>query len=271
MRMSYTFQKFLLSILILAGIFLYGCAPAVTISNLQNRKSAIPEETPFQPIAQDSTPKNQITATQVIQALPGEYQSLKIDGVAAIAEYLRGRQAWVWKDKKGSIRRLLDPLSGHLLVRTQAVKDRLAYEIDYAFKWEVNLVNYDIYPTHAPFGLAYIKLLKNKYPVMFSQANDQTGIVFRIIKLQAGNLPNTNEIVTLMDAGNEKERYFLNPSYLAGSNEFVLTMGLSTDFLIRKGAINTYTEEMLNFCLSPLIPANRTGAWGIEVYKHTIK
>lgn len=229
------------------------------------------EITPFLPKAQSTATNVPLNLTTVIPQLPEVLRELKIDGQKVTAEFSPQLNTWIWKDKKGSIRRLLDPLSGHLLVRTAIPKDHLAFEIDYAFKWEVNLVNYDIYPTHAPFGSAYIKLLKNKYPEILSQTNDHTGIVFRILLLKANELPKNTPMVTLLDVGTQRERFFLPPFYLSGSNEYVFSMGLTTDFLNRKGAINTYTEEMLNYCLSPVPVENPSGVWGIEVYKHTIK
>jgi hypothetical protein len=178
---------------------------------------------------------------------------------------------WIWRDKKDNIRRLLDPLTRHLLARTSVADDRLTYDIDYVFRWEVNLVNYDFYTAHAPFGTAYIKLLKSKYPAVFSEADEKTGIVFRILQASSSEVPISSQITTLLDGGTETERFFIKPVYLPSTNEYVLTMGLKIDFLTRKGAINSYTEEMLNHCASSMYPSNPSGSWGIEVYKHTIK
>jgi hypothetical protein len=261
--------EFLLFILI--SLFICSCQPFQRDLNLHGQNTATNEVTPFQSNPQATATIGPVKSTPVTPSLPVAYQDLKIDGIKATSEFEPQLKTWIWKDKKGNIRRLLDPFSEHLLVRTYIPEDRLAYEIDYAFKWEVNLVNYDIYPTHAPFGSAYVKLLKNKYPGILSQANDQTGIVFRILQAKSNDLPGNIPVITLLDVGMEKERFFLKPTYLSSTNEYVLAMGLSTDFLTRKGAINTYTEEMLNNCFNPEPSANPTGAWGIEVYKHTIK
>lgn len=194
-----------------------------------------------------------------------------MDGRTSDAEFDPALSAWIWRDKKGGIRRVLDAQSGHLLARTIIDNDRLAYEIDLSFKWEVNLVNYQYYPTHAPLGTAYINLLKLKHPNVISQANDQTGIIFRILQTTGEDLPISTRPVTQLDAGTEKERFFLKPVYLPASNAYLFVMGLKTDFLTRKGAINTYTDEMLNYCISPSNLQSPTGSWGIEVYKHAIK
>ncbi len=219
--------------------------------------------TPFTPIFPTFTPSP--------PPLPINFVGLKIDGRQSSAEYYQELNTWLWKDKKGIIRRVLDPLSGHLLARTSIGNDRLTYEIDYAFKWEVNLVNYQYYPTHAPLGTAYINLLKLKHPDVFSQANGQTGIIFRILQNEIDELPSSIQPVSFLDEGTENERFFLKPAYLPASNEYLFVMGLKTDFLTRKGAINTYTEEMLNYCISPMKPEMPSGSWGIEVYKHSIK
>lgn len=203
--------------------------------------------------------------------LADNLKELKIDGRISIAEFDPIMSSWVWRDKKGAIRRILDPLSGHILARTSIANDMLTYDIDYLFKWEVNLVNYQYYPTHAPLGTAYINLLKLKHPDMFAQTNNQTGIILRILQTGINELPSSIQPVTLLDKGTEKERFFLKPIYLFASNQFMFVMGLKTDFLTRKGAINTYTEEMLNYCIIPNEQINPSGSWGLEVYKHTIK
>jgi hypothetical protein len=253
------------------GLFICSCQPTQKEISLQVKKTDIYEVTPFQPNLQATATNDLVSTTPDSPSLPVAYQDLKIDGYKTTVEFSPELNTWIWKDKKGNIRRLLDLFSGHLLARTYIPEDRLAYEIDYAFKWEVNLVNYDIYSTHAPFGSAYIKLLKNKYPEILSLASDQTGIVFRILQIKVNELPSNAQVITLLDAGTERERFFLKPIYLSSSNEYILSMGLANDFLTRKGAINTYTEEMLNYCFNAELSANSTGAWGIEVYKHTIK
>jgi len=228
------------------------------------------QTTPFQPLP-TSTPPPTATPQPTLQPLPEKFAEVKIDGIKAAAEFDAGLKTWVWKDKKGVIRRLVDPLSGHLLVRTYVAHDRLTYEVDSAFKWEVNLVNYSYYPTHAPFGIAYVKMLKSKFPELFAQANEQTGIIFRILQINWDEMPTSTQPSIRLDAGTEKERFFLRPVYLPATNEYVLTLGLKTDFLTQKGAINTYSEEMLNYCPNAEIPANPSGVWGLEVYKHPIK
>lgn len=228
--------------------------------------------TPFLP-AVTLTPTNTDLPMLFSSPTPpqGELADLKIDGRISLPEFDIALGTWIWRDKKGTIRRVLDPLSGHVLVRTSIGNDRLAYEIDYSFKWEVNLVNYQYYPTHAPLGTAYTNLLKLKYPEVFTQANGQTGIIFRILQTSVDEVPSSTQPVTLLDEGTERERFFLKPAYLPSSNEYLFVMGLKTDFLTRKGAINTYTEEMLNYCINPNEPGNPSGSWGIEVYKHAIK
>jgi hypothetical protein len=206
-----------------------------------------------------------------IPALPADITLQKIDGVLTAAEFHPGMNTWTWKDKKGAVRRLVDPLTGHLLVRTSAADDRLTYDIDLAFKWEVNLVNYQTRSAHAPFGSAYIHLLQAKFPAEFAQAGSDTGITFRILQASAQEIADPSAIITILDSGTEKERFFLKPTHLPATNEYVLSMGMRTDFLTRMGAINTYTDEMLNYCLASTYPPNPSGAWGIEVYKHTIK
>ncbi len=258
--------------ILLFGFLCNSCRPT-TLESLNGTQGAsslkvttLPAEntpTPFTPIFPTHTPSP--------PSLPNNMLGLKIDGQQSIAEYYPELNVWIWKDKKGVFRRLFDPLSGHVLVRTSIGNDRLTYEIDYAFKWEVNLVNYQYYPTHAPLGTAYINLLKLKHPEVFSQANGQTGIIFRILQIGVDELPSSTQPVTLLDEGTEKERFFLKPTYLPASNEYLFVMGLKTDFLTRKGAINTYTEELLSYCISPNEQGNPSGSWGIEVYKHAIK
>lgn len=240
-------------------------------STLSLPNKALPlAETPFQPLSTaTSIPTTIFSPTPI--PLPEEVARQKIDGIETSPEYDAGLNNWVWRDKKGIIRRVLDSLSSHVLARTSNGNERLTYEIDYKFKWEVNLVNYQYYPTHAPFGTAYINLLKLKHPELFAQAHDQTGIIFRILQTELSELPSFIHPTTVLDEGTEKERFFLSPTYLPASNEYLFVMGLKTDFLTRKGAINTYTEEMLNYCISPINQGNPSGSWGIEVYKHAIK
>lgn len=222
-------------------------------------------------IAYDETISPAPTFAPNIPSIPPEFATLKIDGIKTTAEFDAGLNTWIWKDKKGTIRRVLDPLTQHLLARTTVVDDRLTYEIDYAFRWEVNLVNYENYSTHAPFGRAYIKLLKSKFPAIFSDADENTGIVFRIIQSSLNDLPATAQINSLLDKVNDHERLFLKPVYSAATDEYILNLILQTDYRTHKGSINTYTDEMLNYCTNNSYPDNPSGSWGIEVYKHTIK
>lgn len=266
------YSQFLLGFALLFGFLCNSCHPT-TLESLNGTQgvsslkvTSVPPDntpTPFTPIFPTYTPSP--------PSLPSKFLGLKIDGQQSTAEYYPELNAWIWKDKKGVFRRLFDPLSGHVLVRTSIGNDRLTYEIDYAFKWEVNLVNYLYYPTHAPLGSAYINLLKLKHPEIFSRANDQTGIIFRILQTGVDELSSSTQPVTLLDEGTERERFFLKPAYLPASNEYLFVMGLKADFLTRKGAINTYTEEMLSYCITPNEQINPSGSWGIEVYKHAIK
>ena len=178
---------------------------------------------------------------------------------------------WVWQNKKKEIRRLLDPLTNHLLSRTSVAFDRLTFDIDQTFKWEVNLVNYVNYGAHAPFGSDYIQLLKFKYPQSFSQPDENTGIVFRIIQGSLQDIPDSSRVSYSTDIGTEKECNFLRPVFIPETNEYLFYLFLRTDFLTKKGAINTYTDWMLNYCLNPEYPQNSSGSWGIELYKHPIK
>jgi hypothetical protein len=264
----------------LAGIsILFTFISFLFLTSCNNKSSSVfvITETPFLPESTQTLKTNNETTTPIptfsanIPSIPPEFNSLKIDGITTTAEFDAGLNTWIWKDKKGAIRRVLDPLTQHLLARTTVVDDRLTYDIDYAFRWEVNLVNYDNYSSHAPFGSAYIKLLKSKYPAIFADADENTGIVFRIIQSSPNDLPAAAQINAVLDKGNDQERFFLKPAYIAATDEYILTLFLKTDFLTRKGAINTYTDELLNYCVSNTYPDNPSGSWGIEVYKHAIK
>ena len=219
------------------------------------------------------TPQSTLTPipTPTILPLPPELVNLKIDGIKTNAEMDPRLNTWVWRDKKGLIRRTLDPLTNHLMARTSVADDRLTYDIDFAFKWEVNLVNYANYGAHAPFGSAYIQLLKFKYPQSFSQADQNTGIVFRIIQGSLPDIPDSSRVSYSTDIGVEEERTFLKPIFIPETNEFLFYFFLRTDYLTKKGAINTYTDWMLNYSLNSEYPQNPSGSWGIEIYKHPIK
>jgi hypothetical protein len=206
-----------------------------------------------------------------VQPLPTDLAELKIDGIKTNAEFDPSLKNWVWRNKKGEIRRLLDPLTNHLLARTSVAFDRLTYDIDLAFKWEVNLVNYANYGAHASFGSAYIQLLKLKYPQSFSRADENTGIVFRIIQGSLQDLADPSPVNYSADISTEKERVFLKPTFSPATNEYIFTLILQTDLEARPGAINTYTDWMLNFCLTQEYPQNPSGSWGVAVYKHIIK
>jgi hypothetical protein len=209
--------------------------------------------------------------TETVQPLPDDLAQQKIDGLKITTEYDPRLKTWVWKNKKEEIRRLLEPLNNHLLARTSVEFDRLTYDIDLAFKWEVNLVNYANYGAHAPFGIAYIQLLKLKYPELIPQADENTGIVFRILQGSLQDIADPSQVSYSADMGTEEERAFLKPVYSPATNEYILTLFLLTDLETRPGAINTYTDWMLNFCLTPQYPQNPTGSWGVAVYKHIIK
>jgi hypothetical protein len=209
--------------------------------------------------------------TATIQPLPANLAELKIDGIQTTAEYDAHIKTWVWKNKKGETRRILDPLTNHIFARTSVAFDRLTYDIDLALKWEVNLVNYANYGAHAPFGTAYIQLLKLKYPQSLSQADENTGIVFRIIQGSLQDIPDPSLVIYSADIGTDKERAFLKPVFSPTTNETIFTLYMQTDVETRPGAINIYTDWMLNFCLTPEYPQNPTGSWGVAVYKHIIK
>ena len=219
------------------------------------------------------TPDSTMTPipTPTIHSLPPELVFLKIDGVKTNAEMDPRLQTWVWLNKKKEIRRLLDPLTNHLLARTSVAYDRLTFDIDLVFKWEVNLVNYVNYGAHAPFGPTYIKLLKFKYPQSFSQADENTGIVFRIIQGSLQDIQDPSLVSYSADIDTEKERAFLKPVFIPETNEVLFYLFLQTDYLTKKGALNTYTDWMLNYSLNSEYPQNPSGSWGIELYKHPIK
>ncbi len=221
--------------------------------------------------SQSPGPTLTLIPTATIPSLPPDIAILKIDGVDTTAELEPGSQLWVWRDKKGLIRRLLDPLTNHVLARTSSINDRLTYDIDLAFKWEVNLVNYVNYGAHAPFGSAYIQLLRSKYPLSFSLADENTGIVFRIIQGSLQKLQDRSILSTSLELGTEQEMTFLKPIFVPATNEYIFTLLLQTDYLTKKGAVNTYTDWMLNYCLNSEYPQNPSGSWGIELYKHAIK
>jgi len=206
-----------------------------------------------------------------IPSLPSDLDFLKIDGIKTNAEFDTHMNTWVWQNKNGEFRRLLDPLTNHLLARTSVAFDCLTFDIDLAFKWEVNLVNYANYGAHAPFGSAYIQLLKSKYPQPFSQADENSGIVFRIIQGALQDISDPSLVSYSTDIGTEKESSFLKPIFLPETNEYVFYLFLQTDYLTKKGALNTYTDWMLNYSLNPEYPENPSGSWGIELYKHPIK
>jgi hypothetical protein len=266
------FSHVFLSSLLLGLFFVSSCQSVVGLSIPNSTPTDLQPPTPFQP-AVTLTPPAEVLPQPLSPPAPlsGELAELKIDGRISEAEFDSVKSTWIWRDKKGIIRRVLDPLSGHVLACTSIGNDRLTYEIDYQFKWEVNLVNYQYYPTHAPFGTAHINLLKLKHPEVFTQANEKTGIIFRIIQTELNELQSPIKPVTILDESTEEERFFLSPAYLPASNEYLFVMGLKTDYLTRKGAINTYTEEMLNYCISSIEQGNFSGSWGIEVYKHAIK
>jgi hypothetical protein len=216
-------------------------------------------------------PTPALTATPTIQPLPQGIGVLKIDGYKSTPEMEDSIHTWVWRNKKGVIHRVMDPDNGHILARTSVPYDRLTYDIDLAFGWEVNLVNYEYYGSHAPFGIAYVKLLQAKYPDKFPQTNEKTGIIFRIIQGTSNDISGNQEVVTISDKDTDKESIYLSPVYSPQTNEYVFTMVIKTDYLNKIGSVNTYTKNMLNYCISAKIPENPSGSWGIVVYKHTIK
>jgi hypothetical protein len=244
---------------------LTSCSPFSTSTSITpiSPTSIAAIATPDPTIAPIPTPTN--------PSLPPDLASLKIDGIKTNAEMDPRLNTWVWRDKKNVIRRLLDPLTNHLLARTSVAFDRLTFDIDYAFKWEVNIVNYANYGAHAPFGSAYIQILKLKYPLSFPQADENTGIIFRIIQSGFEEIPDPALVSYSAELGTEKEMAFLRPVYNPETNEYVFYLFLRTDYLTKKGAINTFTDWMLNYSLNLVYPQNPTGTWGIELYKHTIK
>ena len=217
------------------------------------------------------TPSPTVIPTPTIPPLPLGIDVQKIDGIDTEPQRDNLLHTWVWRNKKGEIRRLLDPLSGHLLVRTSSPEDRLSYEIDVDFLWEVNLVNYINYAPHAPFGSGYIQLLKNKYPLNLPDGGGNTGIVFRILRGTLADITNKLSVTFFSDVGTSKERVFLTPLYNTKTDEYTFTMLISTDFLPQKGALNMYTDWILNYCITSEYPQNPSGSWGIQLYKHPIK
>lgn len=223
------------------------------------------------PLIPTNTPTPFLTPTLTPPPLPEEMEILKIDGIDTQAEFHPWHHTWVWYNKDGEIRRLVDPRSGHLLARTTSPLDHLSYEIDLTLGWEVNLVNYLFYKQHPPFGLGYIQLLSAKYPRLFTEANEQTGIVFRIIlennfySLDEKLISYQGETIAGFNA------IFLLPHFLPSLNEYVLTMIISEDFLTKQGALRTYTDLMLNYCTNSEYPLNPSGFWGYEIYQRKIK
>lgn len=227
--------------------------------------------TPITSIQPSITPSPTITPTPTLPPLPEGINTQIIDGVKAEAQRDHQLHTWVWRNKAGDVRRLLDPFSQHILVKTSSLQDRLSYEVDLYFLWEVNLVNYLHYAPHAPFGTGYIQLLKAKYPHILSKGDENTGIVFRIMHGALTDITDKSSVTYFSDAGTSEERVFLAPVYNPDTNEYTFTMFISSDFLTRKAALNTYTDWMLNYCVSGEYPQNPSGAWGIQLYKHPIK
>ena len=251
----------ILSILLcMTGCYPVPISPPATLINTTPSLASVTPESTIKPIP-----------TPTILSLPPELVFLKIDGVKTNAEMDPRLNTWVWQNKKKEIRRLLDPLTNHLLSRTSVAFDRLTFDIDQTFKWEVNLVNYVNYGAHAPFGSDYIQLLKFKYPQSFSQADENTGIVFRIIQGSLQDIPDSSRVSYSTDIGAEKECNFLRPVFIPETNEYLFYLLMRTDYLTKKGAINTYTDWMLNYSLNSEYPDNPSGSWGIELYKHPIK
>jgi len=251
----------ILSILLcMTGCYPVPISPPATLINTTPSLASVTPESTITPIP-----------TPTILSLPAELVFLKIDGVKTNAEMDPRLNTWVWQNKKKEIRRLLDPLTNHLLSRTSVAFDRLTFDIDQTFKWEVNLVNYVNYGAHAPFGSDYIQLLKFKYPQSFSQADENTGIVFRIIQGSLQDIPDSSRVSYSTDIGTEKECNFLRPVFIPETNEYLFYLLMRTDYLTKKGAINTYTDWMLNYSLNSEYPDNPSGSWGIELYKHPIK
>lgn len=217
------------------------------------------------------TPSPTIIPTPTLPRIPEGIEIQNIDGVDAEPQRDHNLHTWVWHNKAGDVRRLLDPLSQHILVKTISPQDRLSYEIDLYFLWEVNLVNYIHYAPHSPFGTGYVQLLKTKYPHILSEGDDTTGIIFRILHGTLADITDKSSVTYYSDIGTPEERVFLAPVYNPDTNEYTFTMLISSDFLTRKGALNTYTDWMLNYCVVGEYPQNPSGAWGIQLYKHPIK
>ena len=242
----------------------------INLTNYACTPSTITIITPS-PLTPTNTPTSRSTPTPTPPPLPEGMEILQIDGIDSQAEYHPWHHTWVWFNKDGEIRRLVDPLIGHLLARTTSPQDHLSYEIDLALGWEVNLVNYLLYEGHPPYGVGYIQLLSTKYPWLFTEANEQTGIVFRII-LENDSHSLDERLISYQ--GETKAGFnaiFLLPHFLPGLNQYVLTMIISEDFLTKQGALRTYTDLMLNYCTNPEYPLNPNGFWGFEIFKRKIK
>jgi len=196
---------------------------------------------------------------------------LKIDEVKTNPEIDPNRNTWVWRNRQGEIRRLLDPHSQHILARTSAPLDFLIYEIDLELGWEANLTNILHYGAHAPFGSSYLRLLSAKYPQLFPDLDKETSIVFRIMLGDTIYSSNQNQISHAGEALKGIQAIFLKPIFQVEANEYVFTMILPSVRPAQRISINTYTDWMLNYCINSTYPQNPSGAWGIEIYKHPIR
>ncbi len=225
--------------------------------------------TPFLANAPISTAT--LVPTPTFPPLPDGVSTLKIDGVKTNPEIDLIRNTWVWRNKQGEIRRLLDPASQHILARTSSPLDCLVYEIDIGFGWEANLTNILYYGAHAPFGSSYLWLLSAKYPQLFPDLDKETSIVFRIMLGDSNYLSNRSQISYSGEVLKGTEATFLKPLFQTVANEYILTMILPAVRPSQRISINTYTDWMLNYCINSEYPQNPNGAWGIEIYKHPFK
>ena len=252
----------LISLMLMVLVSLTSCSKT-SLSLVTATPSAISQPT--------ITPSPTAIPTPTIPLLPKGVDMQNIDGVDTEPQRDNLLHTWVWRNKLGEVRRLLDPLRRHLLVKTSSPEDRLSYEIDLDFLWEANLVNYINYAPHAPFGTGYIQLLKTKYPHDLPDGNGTTGIVFRILQGNLAVMSDKLSVTFFSDVGTPEERVFLAPTYNPDTNEYTFAMLISTDFLTKKGALNTYTDWMLNYCINSEYPQNPSGSWGIQLYEHPIK
>ena len=247
-------------ILFFLAFISFACTP-LTIKSIPTS-----DVTPTSTISPTST----MIPTPTIRPLPAGVGVLTIDGVKTSPVMDDSLHTWVWRNKKGEIRRLLDTLTGHILARSAVVIDHLTYDIDLSFNWEANLVNIIHADPHSPYGAGYIQLLQLKYPQVFPDANSTTGILFRLLQGTAEEISDKSTILFTSDEGTKKESVYLKPSYDPNSNEYTLTLLLATDYYSQRKAVQYYTRLMLNYGVIGTMPPNPTGPWGVEIYEHLL-